>query len=84
MSDHEELTTCEGCSKPIHNGDRYHRGGDVDLCEECAPDYLDLLVTPNSFTDADGGPLTAETAQAIFDEHIAAGGSAEDKMVSKP
>lgn len=77
----EKITACEGCSAPIYNRDQYHRGSDVDLCQECAPDYSDLLVIPGSFTDAEGEPLTVEAAQAIYDAHVDAGGSPDDKMV---
>jgi hypothetical protein len=33
----EQIFTCEGCSKPIFDSDRYHVGTGVELCEECAP-----------------------------------------------
>lgn len=76
----EIISHCEGCSKPLYDGDSYHTGADVDLCVDCAPDYDDLLVMPGSFQDADGEPLTPEAAQAIYDAHIAAGGDPGDKI----
>jgi hypothetical protein len=74
---------CE-CGEPIFEGDRYHRGSDVYLCEPCAPAYADMLAHPESFagSDDDGQPMTADEAKAIVDAHVAGGGSVEDKMVS--
>lgn len=79
----EQISKCEGCSKAILDGDKYHSGSDVDLCEECAPSYEDLISKPDYFRGVfDDNPLTAQVAQKMFDDHISAGGKPEDKMVS--
>jgi|GEM_PF-4902822 len=52
----EPLTFCESCSDPIFEGEPYHRGSDVDLCEACAPTYGDLAQSPASFRDRYGEP----------------------------
>lgn len=79
-SEREVISHCEGCSKPIHDGDSYHVGSDVDLCADCAPEYSDLLASPQSFADSEGDPLTADAAKALYDAHIAAGGLPADKI----
>lgn len=76
----EPITHCEGCSKPIYDGDSYHTGSDVDLCADCAPAFSDLLASPESFADSEGEPLTPEAATALYDAHIAAGGAPTDKI----
>lgn len=72
---------CEGCEEPIWDGDKYHIGADVALCENCAPSYGDMLSSPGNFANFDDEPMTAEEAKAIVDAHLAAGGSLTDKMV---
>lgn len=78
--DDEPFTHCEGCSRPIFDGENYHAGHDVDLCPDCAPSFADLLAQPESFADAEGEALTSAAAKEIYDAHIAAGGSADDKI----
>lgn len=78
----ELLGRCEGCSEPIFEGDRYSydRMGGVILCEDCSPDWHDLLREPESFYDGDDVYYTAETAKTAADAHLAAGGSLDDKI----
>lgn len=76
----EPFTHCEGCSKPIFDGDPYHAGSDVDLCADCAPTFADLLAQPGSFADTEGEPMSFAAATEIYEAHIAAGGSADDKI----
>lgn len=76
----EVVTHCEGCSKPILDGESYHAGSDVDLCAKCAPSFADLLTYPTHFSDSEGQALTLEAAKALYDAHLAAGGAAEDKI----
>jgi hypothetical protein len=45
-----------------------------------APTFKDMLKNPESFTDADGNPLTAEQAMMRVHAHISAGGTVDDKM----
>jgi hypothetical protein len=83
----EPFTFCEGGEAPIWDGDKYHAGSDVALCEECAPSYGDILASPSHFLkfgegDEDDRPMNADEAKAIVDAHLAAGGSLADKMVS--
>lgn len=78
--DREIISHCEGCSKPISDGDDYHRGHDVDLCRDCAPSYSDMLSSPEYFLDTEGEPMTKQSAIDIYESHIAAGGSPEDKV----
>lgn len=81
MNDEREVFShCESCSKPIYDGDSYHTGADVDLCADCAPDYADLLASYEHFTGTEGEPLTQDEAKEIYDAHIAAGGSPNDKI----
>jgi hypothetical protein len=79
----EQITSCEGCGKPIFDGDKYHHGSDVDLCEKCAPTWQDLADEPDSFTSfADGDPVTEREANKALCLHLARGGKRTDKMVS--
>lgn len=73
---------CEGCGHPLFESDRYHNGSDVYLCETCAPSYADMVERPDSFRNVDDEPMTAEEADVLAQDHLAAGGSLEDKMVS--
>ena len=42
--DREKLGYCEGCSKPIFEGDLHHYSGDACwLCEDCAPMLSDAV-----------------------------------------
>jgi hypothetical protein len=77
----EPVGYCEGCEEPIFEGDAYHTGEDVCLCVNCAPSYADMVEHPESFRGENDEPMTAAEADAIAEAHIAAGGSAEDKMV---
>lgn len=77
----EVISQCEGCSKPIHDGDAYHAGSEVDLCSECAPDFADMLASPQHFLDSDDNEMAPEDAKARVDAHLAAGGSLSDKIV---
>lgn len=81
----ERVGRCEGCDEPIWEGDRYAYGSEdgIYLCEECAPSWEDMLENPDHFYDGDGEYLTAETAKAAVDAHLAAGGKLTDKMVSE-
>ncbi len=79
--DTEVIGNCESCCEPIFDGDRC-TGGEFNLCEECAPSWQDMLDSPENFEDPDGNRLTREKVKPYFDAHIAAGGAAEDKMVS--
>lgn len=73
---------CE-CGEPIFEGERYHVGSDVYLCEPCAPAYADMLASPQNFRGLDDDEtMTPDEAKAIVDAHLAAGGSLDDKMVS--
>ena len=81
----EFLAQCEGCSKPIFEGEKvfdYEDG--PSFCEACAPTYAEMLAEPSGwFSYDDEGeqvPMTPEKAQAICDEHVAAGGAITDSM----
>lgn len=78
----ELLDRCEGCSEPIFEGDRYSydRMGGVRMCEDCSPNWHDLLRDPENFYDGNDVYYTAETAKAAADAHVAAGGSLDDKI----
>lgn len=81
------LYDCEFCREPIFEGDAYHHGDDGSLCETCAPSYGDMLESPEHFCDFDDNgddiPMTKEAARQIVDAHLAAGGSLEDKAVTR-
>lgn len=82
-NDQPEITThCECCESPIFEGDKYHLGGDVDLCGNCAPSYQDLLNDPTSFVDSEHENLSSERARVIVDKHIAYGGKLTDRILS--
>lgn len=80
----ELIGRCEGCRKPIWQGERYHSDPEsgVILDEQCAPSWADMLANPDHFRDDEGEPMTAEAARALCDTHLATGGSLDDKMVS--
>lgn len=78
----EFITYCAGCVEPLFDGDKTHNGGDVTLCEKCAPTYGDMLAEPEHFVDGDEEPLTPEAAKAIVDAHLEDGGALTDPMVS--
>lgn len=75
---------CVACAEPVFDGEPYHIGADEIQCAECAPTYADMLREPENFvTFSTGEPMTHDEAQAVVDDHLAAGGSLEDKMVSE-
>lgn len=80
----ERVGICEGCSDPIWEGERYSYDGNNHIyhCEPCSPTYGDMLADPTSFYDSEGEYMTAETAKAAVDAHLAKGGALTDKMVS--
>lgn len=78
----EQLFTCEGCGAKILDGDKYHAGVDVELCEECAPDFEDMVKHPEMFMGDDDQPMLPEEAKRKFDAHISSGGLPTDKMVA--
>lgn len=78
----EIIWHCEGCSKPIREGDKYHAGVDVELCEQCAPSYGDMLAAPSLFRGSDDDAATPDEAKAICDAHVAAGGALSDKLLT--
>jgi hypothetical protein len=82
--DEEIFSYCEACSKPIGFDEPFHSGADVNLCARCAPDYDDLLNSPESFQDSEGEPLTTTAAKEIYDAHMAAGGRPSDKIGIPP
>lgn len=76
-----DLMTCLGCGDPLLDGAPFFRdvnGGGLGVC--CAPTYADLLGADAAFVDADDEPMTAEARRALYDAHIAAGGSPTDSM----
>ena len=72
---------CEHCDEPIFDGERHNWSPDVKLCAAHAPAYADVLARPDSFLNEDDEPMTTAEAEAFVAEHLAAGGSLEDKMV---
>lgn len=79
--DREHIFTCEGCSKPIFEGDKYHSGSDVELCEVCAPTYADLLNSCSMFKTGEDETVKFQDAMRAYNKHIAFGGSPDDKIV---
>jgi hypothetical protein len=79
--DKEVIDHCEGCCEPIFEGERC-TGGENNLCEACAPTWRDMLLSPENFSTFHGNPCTYAEAKRICDDHVAAGGSLDDKMVS--
>jgi hypothetical protein len=44
LIDGEDVLICEGCQKPIFEGDKHTSGGDcIWLCEECSPNLSDVV-----------------------------------------
>jgi hypothetical protein len=44
LIDGEDVLTCEGCQKPIFEGDKHTSGGDcIWMCEECSPNLSDVI-----------------------------------------
>lgn len=82
LIDGQEVVTCEGCGEPIFDGDKRHHSTDGVSCEQCAPDYEDLLQNAWAFLNADDEPMTPDEAKRICDEHVAAGGKLTDSMAS--
>lgn len=78
----EPLAFCEGCDEPIFEGEAYHSGEDVSLCQNCAPSYADMLAGHENFRGENDEPMTADEAKAIANAHVSAGGSLDDKMVT--
>ncbi|WP_296100280.1 hypothetical protein [uncultured Agrobacterium sp.] len=77
----QDAILCEQCAAPIFPGDRYHAAV-TPLCLQCAPAYQDLIDNPEMFVNSDDeSPSNPEALKAWFDEHIAAGGKPDDKMV---
>lgn len=83
---------CEFCGEDIWEGDRFNRranpsGGRIFECWECVYSYRQLLTKVSQDwaerpETMDADDLTVEDAQKIIDDHLAAGGSLDDKMVS--
>lgn len=78
----EDALICDLCGNGIPEGAPHHFGGDTCICEACAPTWKDFLTHPESFYDPTNNPVTPEAAKAAYDEHIASGGSPDDKMVT--
>lgn len=84
LTEHNDgrFLTCENCSRGIMPGERYHGGGEVDICADCAPTYQDMLDDPGQFWDEEGEEhLTPEKAQQFCDEHCNSGGQLSDKIL---
>lgn len=78
----EHVGVCEGCLTHLWAGDRYSYDSvnGMRFCEACTPSYEDMLADPTSFYDADEEYMTAETAKACVEAHVAAGGKVTDKV----
>lgn len=78
----EIASKCEGCGSVIFRGEPCHHN-DVDLCEACAPTWGDIKAIASGpdaadhFEDEDG----PARCLAEIDQHLAAGGSLDDKCV---
>ncbi|WP_159953150.1 DUF551 domain-containing protein [Rhizobium sp. 18065] len=83
-SDDGRIATCESCGNGIMEGQTYHTGPDVDFCHDCSPTFADMLANPASFITDGDEHMTPDQAQEIYDKHIAAGGSPDDRMVHHP
>jgi hypothetical protein len=82
MTAKEVIYHCEGCGNAIREGDRFHGGLDVELCEQCAPTYEDMLSSPSHFRGVNDIEMAPDEARRICDGHIADGGSLTDKLVT--
>jgi hypothetical protein len=80
LIDGADVTICEGCLRPIFEGDRSYNTGETNCCAECAPTYQDLRDHFKDFCNADGEPMTEDEARAICDAHVASGGNLSDSM----
>tara|TARA_R110002073_G_scaffold120601_2_gene262684 strand:+ start:19363 stop:19788 length:426 start_codon:yes stop_codon:yes gene_type:complete len=81
----DTVGSCEGCLTLVFEDDphSYDTEGGIILCEECTPTWADMLAEPDSFyryIDDDAVHFTAESARIYVDEHLAAGGSLEDRF----
>lgn len=72
---------CEACGEPVFEGEPM-TGGDTPLCGACAPTYADMLEAPEYFENANGEPMSAAEARALYEAHIAAGGKPTDSMAT--
>ncbi len=76
-----EVGQCEGCSKLIFEGERYHVCGDGPyLCEDCSPSWADILA---HLRDRQGDPLedAEEIAEGIATaEAMIAAGKGDEKV----
>ena len=79
----DDVGHCLFCSAAIPEGALrcYDPVNGEEACEACAPTYGEMLAEPEHFLNGDEDYHTAETAKAVVDAHLAAGGSLEDKLV---
>jgi hypothetical protein len=79
-----EQEACLACAEPIApDAPTYPDVNGGCLCAACAPTYAALLGGDEAFVDMDTlEPMSADQRRAVYDAHIAAGGSAEDSMAS--
>jgi len=76
-----DLVPCLACAKPIPDDAPTYPDVEGTLCAECAPTFADLLDDDAAFVDQDSGdPLSSNARRAIYDAHLAIGGSASDSM----
>lgn len=73
---------CIACGRVFGFDEPYYPDANGWLCGNCAPTYAELLEDPVYFQDEQGKPMTIEARQALFDAHIAGGGSPTDSMAS--
>lgn len=76
----EFIAKCETCGTPIFDDDAYEVDvdGGIYACEAHASTWADLLAHPDSFLDPDDNYHTPESAKALVDAHLAAGGALTD------
>ena len=89
LIDGANVTTCEGCSAPIFDGDMCSHDSEsgIYFCEACSPTWEDLQREPDGFYRWENDEqvyYTAETAKAAIDAHITDGGSITDKFTLHP
>lgn len=72
--------TCLACGEGIAEDAPAFPDAGGTLCAKCAPTYADLLNPNAPFVEDSGEPTPMDTRQAIYDAHIAGGGSPEDSM----
>lgn len=82
--DREAIGACEFCSKDLFQGDLVHAYADgVDLCESCAPTWLDLkdeydrMKAEGTFVGAFEEPGDSDDAYACVLAQIEAGNGAK-------